>query len=332
MITESCAVYVDAGTTNTRVWLLRGDRIVAHAGAMIGVRDTARDGSSTRLEIALRDLISGVLIQPDAQDCHPGYVAAAGMITSSLGLVEVPHVTAPAGAEELAANVRRYDFPDITHLPVLLVPGVRTGFPGIDLTTVESADLMRGEETICIGLVAMGLTPTPCTVLNLGSHWKVIGVDEGGRITKSITSLTGEMIHTIQTQTILASAVPHDRPRSLDPVWVEAGMREQRRAGLARAMFCVRLLEQGGRSTPEERLAFLIGAFIASDLDALMERKAISDPVIITGGGAIAKAWQEALERSSLNASVVSHGELERALLMGLQRITAHCAKDRAVH
>jgi 2-dehydro-3-deoxygalactonokinase len=330
-MTDSCAVYIDAGTTNTRVWLVHGDRVIAHAGAMVGVRDTARDGSSTRLQIALRDLITEVLTRPDAQDCHPLFVAAAGMITSSLGLAEVPHVTVPAGAEELAANVRRYEFPDITHLPVLLVPGVRTGFPGVDLTTVESADLMRGEETMCMGLVAMGLTTNPCTVLNLGSHWKVIGIDDGGRIINSITSLTGEMIHTTQTQTILASAVPHHRPQSLDPVWVEAGMREQRRSGLARAMFCVRLLEQGGRSTPEERLAFLIGAFIASDLDALLERITFNDSVIITGGGAIAKAWQDALEQSSLKVSVISNEELERALFMGLQSITAHCAKDRDV-
>jgi 2-dehydro-3-deoxygalactonokinase len=327
-MTDSCTIYVDAGTTNTRVWLVHDDRIIAQSGAMVGVRDTARDGTPVKLQTALRDLISEVLTHPHAQECHPLCVAAAGMITSSLGLAEVPHVTAPAGAKDLAANVRQYDFPDITHLPVLLVPGVRTGFPEVDLTIIESADLMRGEETMCIGLVAMGSIPTPCTVLNLGSHWKVIGIDAQGRITKSITSLAGEMIHTTQTQTILASAVPHNRPRTLDPVWVEAGMREQRRSGLARAMFCVRLLEQGRRSTDEERLAFLIGAFIASDLDALMERGGIGEPVIITGGGAIAKAWQDALELSSLKASVLSQEELERALLMGLRRITAHSAKD----
>jgi 2-dehydro-3-deoxygalactonokinase len=250
------------------------------------------------------------------------------MITSSLGLAEVPHVIAPAGIDELAANIRRCDFPDITPLPVLLVPGVRTGAQVTDINNVESSDLMRGEETMCIGMVAAGLAPNPSTVINLGSHWKVIRIDAGGRVAGSVTSLTGEMIHTTQTQTILATAVPHTRPGFLDPEWVAAGMSEQRKSGLARALFCVRLLEQGRQSTPEERLAFLIGAFVASDLDALIARKAVVDPVIITGGGAIAEAWSEGLKKFSVNATIILSEELERALLKGLQIVTARHLSD----
>lgn len=320
---NDCVVYVDTGTTNTRVWLVRDGRIIARAGAMAGVRETASDGSPVRLQTALRDLIAEVLAHPDARGCSPAFVAAAGMITSSLGLAEVPHVLAPAGVAELAANIRRCEFHEITHLPVLLVPGVRSGPPEIDLHSFETADLMRGEETMCVGLLATGIAPSPCTVFNLGSHWKLIHIDDEGRITGSITSLTGEMIHTTQTQTILAGAVPHGRPQKLDLEWMNAGMHQQRRAGLARAMFCVRLLEQGKRSTPEQRLAFLIGAFIASDLDPLIARQAILPPVVITGGQAIAEAWQEALAQVSIDALIVGSEELENALLTGLSSVTA---------
>ncbi|MCI0339399.1 MAG: 2-dehydro-3-deoxygalactonokinase [Acidobacteria bacterium] len=320
---DSCTIYVDTGTTNTRVWLVCGERIISRASAMVGVRDTARDGTPARLRASLGQLITEVLAVPEAQECEPEFVAAAGMITSSLGLAEVPHIPAPAGISELSAAVRRYDFPDITHLEVLLVPGVRTGPQEADLNTIESADLMRGEETMCLGLLASELATAPCTVINLGSHWKVISIDASGRISGSTTSLSGEMIHTTQTQTILASAVPQTRPESLDPHWVESGMLEQRKTGLARALFCVRLLEQGRQSTSEERFAFMIGSFIASDLDPLIAHRAIDGEVIITGGGPIAKAWQRALARESLNATVIPDGELERALLRGLDRITS---------
>ena len=171
---------------------------------------------------------------------------------------------------------------------------------------------------MCMGLIASGLAAKPCTILNLGSHWKVISIDRRGKITGSMTTLAGEMIHTTQTQTILASAVPHTRPESLAPHWLDAGMLEQRRSGLARAMFCVRLLEQGGRSTPEERLSFLAGAFIASDFDALIERKILIDPVIITGGGAIADAWRRALTVASIETAVISPEELEKSYVAGL--------------
>ncbi len=323
-MTTRSAIYVDTGTTNTRVWLVREGRIIARSNAMVGVRDTARDGSAIRLQTTLRDLIAEILANPDAGDCKPGCVAAAGMITSSLGLAELPHVNAPAGVNELAANVRRYHFPEITDLPVLLAPGVRTGPLEVDLNSVETADMMRGEETMCVGLVSTGIVRAPCTVLNLGSHWKVIRIDANERITDSITSLTGEMIHTTQTQTILASAVPHERPEKLDPHWLESGMREERRSGLSRALFCVRLLEQGRRSTPEQRLAFLIGAFISSDLNALFAREALSSPVVITGGGAIADAWQLALATLSVDAAVISSEGLERGLLAGLRYVTNH--------
>jgi 2-keto-3-deoxy-galactonokinase len=144
------------------------------------------------------------------------------------------------------------------------------------------------------------------------------------------------MIYTTQTQTILASAVPHTRPEFLDstwptwPIWMEAGMREQRRSGLSRTMFCVRLLEQGKRSRPEERLAFLVGAFIAADLDALVARQAIVEPALITGGGTIAEAWRRALQQVSVTARIITSEELEQALLMGLQSVSARWMEDSA--
>jgi 2-keto-3-deoxy-galactonokinase len=128
------------------------------------------------------------------------------------------------------------------------------------------------------------------------------------------------MIHTTQTQTILASAVPHARPTEVDPDWCEAGMREQRRAGLARALFCVRLLEQARQGTPEQRLAFLIGAFIASDLDALKSRGALSQSALIVGSGALAEAWRRALA-AEISAVTLDAAESERALLAGLSGI-----------
>lgn len=314
----NCAVYVDTGTTNTRVWLMRGDEVVARATSQVGVRDTARDGSAVRLRAGLRETIAEVCAQTDAR---PACVIAAGMITSSLGLAEVPHVAAPAGIAELAKATERHQFDEVTKLPVYLVPGVRTGTGQYDLRTVGNADLMRGEETLCAGLILRGTIKPPATVLNLGSHWKAIQIDAEGRVASSITSLSGELIHTTQTQTILASAVPHERPAEIDFAWCEAGMREQRRSGLARALFCVRLLEQSRQGTPDERLAFLIGTFIASDLDAMRVRGALARTVSIVGSGALAEAWQRALAAASIQAVTLDAAESECALLAGLRGV-----------
>jgi 2-dehydro-3-deoxygalactonokinase len=325
---DTCLICVDAGTTNTRVWLTADDRVIARARAGVGVRDTARDGSSDRLRGALRELIDRV--RGDARDHgfaqSPECVIAAGMITSPLGLAEVPHVPTPAGLKELAAATRQYSFPEITDLPILLIPGARSGPRQCDPETAGTTDVMRGEETLLVGLHALGLIAPRSTLLNLGSHWKVIEFDARARIASSLTSMTGELIHTAQTQTILAGSVPQARPSVIDQTWLEAGMREQRRSGLARALFCVRLLEQGSDGSAEQRLSFLIGAFLASDMDAMVSRGLFDSAgkVVITGGGMIAEAFSGAIARLSLQAVILDDADVERALLAGCRSVFSH--------
>src|SRR5262245_32940152 len=190
---ETCLVCVDAGTTNTRVWLTAGDRVIARARAGVGVRDTARDGSSERLRGALRELIDRLRDDSRNQGFarSPECVVASGMITSPLGLAEVPHVPTHAGLKELAAATRQYSFPEITDLPILLIPGARSGPRQCDEETVGTTDVMRGEETLLIGLNALGLLKPRSTLLNLGSHWKVIKLDQDRKSTRLNSSHLG---------------------------------------------------------------------------------------------------------------------------------------------
>jgi 2-dehydro-3-deoxygalactonokinase len=319
-----CAVCVDMGTTNTRVWLVSGNEVLARASASVGARDTARDGSDTRIRKALHDLIRQVRIAEDeASLVSPTGVIAAGMITSLLGLAEVPHVAAPAGKHEIAASVRRDYFPDITELPIFLVPGVRSGSANSDPEWIGESDVMRGEETLCVGLLNLGFLKPGGTLLNLGSHWKAITVDNDAHVASSVTSMSGELIHAAQTQTILASALTQRRPEILNEGWIEAGMREHRRAGLSRALFCIRLLEQRNGCTADDRFAFLIGAFVASDLDSLVKQGLLISgrPVVITGDRAVGSAWKHALAEISIDSTVISDDHLEQALIQGLTDI-----------
>jgi 2-dehydro-3-deoxygalactonokinase len=322
---DDCLICIDAGTTNTRVWLTRGAEVIARAQTMTGVRDTARDGSNQRLRAALGELIAAVRAKAALTDPEltPASVLAAGMITSPLGLAELPHVPAPAGISELAAATECFNFPDITELPALMIPGVRCGPDAATVESIGQSDVMRGEETLCAGLIAAGRVLPPATVLNLGSHWKAIQLDAQGRIAASRTSLSGEMIHATQTATILAGAVPSARPTRIDAAWLAAGMREQRESGLARALFCVRLLELRECGTAEERLAFLIGAFLAADFDALVKCGALATdrPLFVTGAAALAEAWRKVAVESSITAFTLTEAEIETAFLAGLRHI-----------
>src|SRR5262249_14423164 len=136
-----CAVYADMGTTNTRVWLARGSVIVSRATRPLGVRDTARTGSSSQIRSALQESISEVRKQA-GHSYMPTGVVAAGMIGSSLGLTEVPHIEPPAGLAELAASSRWFQT-GVTDLPVLLVPGIRSEAAKTSLNQVCETDVMR---------------------------------------------------------------------------------------------------------------------------------------------------------------------------------------------
>ena len=330
-----CALYIDMGTTNTRVWLTSGDRIIARISEKIGIRDATCDGGQG-IRKGLEELIRKACREAEgtAVPCDsPGYIVATGMIGSNLGLAEVPHIQAPAGISDLAAAAQWRHFPDISDLPFLLIPGVRSGPACPDATSINQVDIMRGEETVCAGLVTLGTMALPAVVLNLGSHWKAIQLDGNGRIRASVTSLSGELIHAVQLHTIIAGSVLRERPARLSPEWIEAGMAEHRQSGLARALFCARLLDLTHQGSPEDRLAFVVGAFIASDLDALLARGVIGThtQVALVGHLAISEAWQTALSRVNIQTTLVSQQQAEMALLKAMQRILlARCLQANA--
>ena len=335
---DLCAIYVDLGTTNTRVWLMRGDTILTRVRRPVGVSDTARDGSNIRIRATLKESIEDVLNQTNDTSCQPACVVAAGMISSPQGLVELPHVSAPAGLRELAAGARWFEFPEITDLPILLVPGVRTGPAAVTPSTLAESDVMRGEETLCLGLSVLRLIAPESLVLSLGSHWKAIRMNAEGQIQSNITSLSGELIRAAQTQTVLASSVSSDWPEEFDEEWLAAGMMQQRRSGLSRALFCVRLMDLANEGTAADRFSFLVGAFIADDLDALIAQGILTanTQVAISGNQATARACQAALAQLSVLALVLTAEEIEKGFLAGLgqvlsQAISARCTEAGAI-
>jgi 2-dehydro-3-deoxygalactonokinase len=307
-------VLLDVGSTNSRAWLARDGEIVASRTAPVGVRDSAREGSTAIVRSAVRDLIAAL-----APRNEPFGVAAAGMITSPLGLAEVAHVAAPASAGDLAAAAVALTDTAISPVPVVLVPGVRTPGTGADLRD----DVMRGEETLVLGLVADGVMSPGGLLLNAGSHWKLIAVDGEGRIAHSRTSLGGEVVHAVQSATLLTASLPPGPLTAAAPEWLEAGADAAARDGLLRALFGVRLLDQRGGSTAEQRFAWMAGACISEDLRALFRGGELRPGarVLVSGPAGIPGAWAHLLRREGCEPRVLTPDVFERAFVTGLLRI-----------
>jgi 2-dehydro-3-deoxygalactonokinase len=309
------------GTTNTRGWLLAGKEIVARERAPIGVRDSARTGTTDIIHRTLKDLFRALLDQ--ALDHKPAIILGAGMITSSLGLLEIDHVPAPAGEQELAYGMRRLLNPQITELPIWLVPGVRTGPVHPEISDLSETDVIRGEETLCVGLQQMGMLAPNSTLLNLGSHWKAITLNNRSQIASSFTTLSGELIHALQTHTVLSSAVPEGRLNEPDLHWLKQGSRQEKVSGLSRALFCVRILEQKFKTTAVQRSSFLLGAMVGCDLRAALENRKLGKKVVIAGSGAAAEAWRHFLEEEQFAVQICDAQAVENAFIAGLMRLAA---------
>ena len=104
---KNYTITIDTGTTNTRVFLFNeNNEPVSSAKSEIGVRITAIDGNNDRLKAAIKGCLEDVLKQAGVTYENVNRVVASGMITSNVGLTEIPHVVAPASAEDLGKAAR----------------------------------------------------------------------------------------------------------------------------------------------------------------------------------------------------------------------------------
>ncbi len=294
-----CAVALDGGTTNTRARLLWGRQIVATVRRSVGVRDNLPQGSSesnhsgcyqisappfptgdrTLLARAVREALDALLhpASPSVDTAstngplRPEFIVAAGMLSSELGLLAVPHVDAPAGPDDVARGITMTCIPEISELPIYFIPGIRTS-PTDGLDGWFAADVMRGEESETWGayttLQQAGAIESEGWQAFLwpGSHTKLVEVDGAGRITRSHTSLAGELLQVVARHTLLAASLPGELPGEVDRDAAEAGGRAAARDGLGRAAFLVRIAALTQALNAHERASFWIGAVVQSDV------------------------------------------------------------------
>ena len=285
---------VDSGTTRTRAWTLANGRVAEGASAVAGARDLARSRDKQWLLERVRSVAEQTLAAASLGWDEVDAVVAFGMITSELGLVELPHLLAPVGAAELAAAMHEPN--DVSVLParLLLVPGVRNVSDSIGL-----ADFMRGEETEVIGLLALDEIEPPLLYVSIGSHPKFVWVDAAGRIAWSLTTLSGELIWALRQETILADLIdPGSELVDFDAV--DEGARLAESAGVSRALFAARVLSRLGGASPETCSAFVHGAVAHADLRALEAPLSGTTPdrIVLTGRGPLLDAYRHLLKRS----------------------------------
>jgi len=104
---------------------------------------------------------------------------------------------------------------------------------------------------------------------------------------------------------------------------MQAGSDEARKSGLTRALFCVRLMEQMHEGSSDERLAFLYGIFLESEMDAAQRSRLCdrSKRILVSSHPSLARALAEGLRACDMKVEVLPEQERENAFLKGLLTI-----------
>ncbi|MDR1321353.1 MAG: 2-dehydro-3-deoxygalactonokinase [Gracilibacteraceae bacterium] len=295
-------ITIDCGTTNTRAILWEsGGRMAGEQSRPVGVRDTATEGSNAKLKQAVKSCLDSLLLESGAGYSAISSIIASGMISSNVGLAEIPHLTAPAGLRELARGIARKELPDICPLPIYFIPGIKNSAEKITLANYLDMDVMRGEETESVALIRRLHKGKPMLLILPGSHTKFVGVDEEGRITGCITTLAGELLAAISRHTVIADAVERRLadPGSYNRRMALEGYESALKHGLGRACFSARILSNFTDHTPPDIASFILGAVLAGDITAVKASSLLAAheraAVVLTGREPLRQALYDIL-------------------------------------
>lgn len=248
-------ITIDCGTTNSRVYVVddRGS-IISKATRHVGVRNTSMTGSRKCLEDGLREAVTEA-IEASGIDPHQfKAILSSGMITSEIGLCEIPHLSAPCDANTLAANLTKVENVHLTDfdIPVYFVRGIKNAMPAVvedPFALVGELDFMRGEEAQMVGLMREQKVQLPATVVVLSSHTKFIPINAKGEILGSLTTTSGQVHEAILKQTFVGKSVEPqegDEPEPedyFDPHIVSTAADWIRDGGILRCMMLPRFLD-----------------------------------------------------------------------------------------
>lgn len=282
---------VDTGTTNTRVILWDENRsALGTEKRETGVRNTAIDGDNDRLKAAVKSCLDTLLEAHGLDYGQVKGIIASGMITSNVGLVEIPHLVAPVSIDDLAAGIRDVLLEDICPIPMSFIPGVKNAEGDrVDLGNFETMDMMRGEEVESAAILSRLKEGVPYLLVLPGSHTKFVSVDAAGRITGCLTSITGELLNSITNDTIIADAVGRRfvDMETYDPKMLLTGYLAAKQCGIGRACFSARILNQFVIKDKSRLANYVLGACLQSDVAAIQNSAALKagpDTTVIVGG------------------------------------------------
>jgi 2-dehydro-3-deoxygalactonokinase len=279
-------IAVDWGTSSLRAYRLdAAGTVLEQRSAPAGIRTC-----QGAFESVLAERLEG---------WDDGLVVMAGMIGSRNGWLEVPYVDCPAGLDEIAAGLRDVAASSLPGRRILIAPGLS------QRPQAGAPEVMRGEETQLLGLVAELAGDGPHTVVLPGTHSKWATVSDG-RVVAFRTAMTGEL-YAVLTQHSLLGALMQQAAGVLvdDGSAFDLGVQASDAAGgLLNHLFGVRTRALFGELAAAQLPSYLSGLLIGHELQGLLGGVGA---VHLIGSEALLRQYRRALTLRNVRAQ--AHGE-----------------------
>ncbi|MGC9311381.1 MAG: 2-dehydro-3-deoxygalactonokinase [Sediminispirochaetaceae bacterium] len=310
-------VTIDCGTTNSRVYVIDEEGNVYGKGTRkVGVRDTSITGSRARLQAGLKEAIDEALGNAGIGYGDIAFIISSGMITSEIGLKELPHLAAPVSMDDLADNIERIEDPAVfpPGVPVYFIRGIKNSFgPGkVQFGDVGRLDFMRGEEAQVAGLLKLELAQPPFSAVILSSHTKYIPVDGDGAVQGSVTTLSGQVFEALLSSSSIGKSMMPDDDESrthdskhtgLDEEVIESAFRWIGETGLLRSLLMTRFLDVLMETEWRQRRLFVEACIAAEDIKALSQYPSLGfekdTPYVLIGKSGRCELYRSLISRKA---------------------------------
>jgi 2-dehydro-3-deoxygalactonokinase len=212
---------------------------------------------------------------------------ASGMIGSRSGWREVAYLDLPAGGDELAGALD-------TAEGLTIVPGLRNP---------RGPDVMRGEETQIVGLMALHPAAADATVLLPGTHSKWVSLRQG-RVVDFCTLMTGELFALLRQHSILAAGVDAGAAFDDGDAFLD-GVRQAHdsgAAGVLSRLFATRARMLDGDLQPASIPDYLSGLLIGEEFRSMRadRRMPTDQPLWLIGDAALCARYRLAAAECSI--------------------------------
>ncbi|SDM71601.1 2-dehydro-3-deoxygalactonokinase [Bacillus sp. OK048] len=297
-------ILIDSGTTNSRLRLYdrSTSKVLDTEKIQIGVKDTAISGSNTNLKAQLKRGLERLLTKNQLEPTDIEYLAASGMITSNLGIYEVPHVSSPAGISDFAKYSKVTKLEELLNIPCIFIPGMKNSVCLSEtenlVSYINDFDVMRGEEVESFGLLKQFDVKGKGIMVLPGSHTKFVAVGANKELLYCLSTLGGETLQAIQKQTILSDSLDSSLIENIDAKMLECGYEAAKQHGLTRSFYHIRLLDLFTDLDENQRANYFTGSVIYNDLQALsksLEEIGEIDWMIVGGSNPLRKAFTHLL-------------------------------------